>query len=121
VIERIADMPEGTLGFEAVGEVTADDYRDVMTGSVDAAAAAGKVRLLYLLGPRFESFTAGAMWEDTKVGLSEPLHWERVALVTDVEWIRHLTAAFGWMVPGKFKTFAVADLDDAKAWTAATD
>jgi hypothetical protein len=61
------------------------------------------------------------MWEDARVGLSEPLHWERVALVTDVEWMRHLSAAFGWMVPGRFKTFAVADLEDAKAWTAAGD
>jgi len=101
MIERIADMPDGTLGFEAIGEVTADDYRDVMVGPVHAMAEGGKVRL--------------------EVGLSEPLHWERIALVTDVEWVRHLTAAFGWMVPGRFKTFAVADLDEAKAWTAATD
>jgi len=120
MIERIADMPDGTLGFEAIGEVTADDYRDVMVGPVHTMAGGGKARLLYLLGPRFERFTSGAMWEDTKVGLSEPLHWERVALVTDVEWVRHLTAAFGWMVPGKFRTFAVADLEDAKAWTAAS-
>jgi hypothetical protein len=81
----------------------------------------GNVRLLYLLGPRFGGFTSGAMWEDARVGLSEPLHWERVALVTDVEWMRQLSAAFGWMVPGRFKTFAGADLEGAKAWTAATD
>jgi hypothetical protein len=121
MIERIGDMPAGTLGFEAVGEVTADDYRVVMAPPVEATANEGKVRLLYLVGPRFEGYTAGAMWEDAKVGLSEPLHWERVALVTDLEWMRHLAAAFGWMVPGRFKTFAVADLEEAKAWTAATD
>ena len=121
MIERIEDMPEGTLGFEAVGEVTAEDYRDVMAEPVEASAERGKVRLLYLMGPRFQTYTAGAMWEDARFGLTEPVHWERVALVTDVDWMRHIAGAFGWMVPGKFKTFAVADLDAAKAWTAATD
>jgi hypothetical protein len=92
-----------------------------MAPAVREAAEAGKVRLLYLLGDRFERFTTGAMWEDAKFGLKEPTHWERVAFVTDVDWMRHLTAAFGWMVPGKFKTFPTTELEAAKTWTATTD
>jgi SpoIIAA-like len=121
MIEPIEDMPEGTLGFEAVGDVTAEDYERVMDPLVAAMAKEGKVRLLYLIGGRFERFTAGAMWEDAKFGMRDPLHWKRVALVTDVESMRHLAGALGWLVPGKFKTFAVADLAEAKVWTAADD
>jgi len=122
MIEVLGDMPEGTLGFEAVGEVTADDYKNVMEDPVTwAAAGGGRVRILYLVGHRFEKYSAGAMWEDAKFGLSEPGHWDRVALVTDVDWMRHLAAGFGWMVPGRFKTFPVKELEDAKAWTAVSD
>lgn len=121
MIERIEGMPDGTLGFEAIGDVIADDYRDVMAPPVKAMAAEGKVRLLYLVGHRFERYTTGAMWEDAVFGVSHPLHWERVALVTDVDWMAHLAGAFGWLVPGKFKTFPVDELEAAKVWTAASD
>ena len=121
MIERIVDMPAGTLGFEAVGEVTAEDYEQVMTPSVEAVAKDVGVRIVFLVGDRFEGFTTGAMWEDAKFGVSEPRHWERLALVTDVEWMRHVAGLLGWMVPGKFKTFPVAELEAAKTWTAAAD
>jgi hypothetical protein len=122
MIERIEDMPEGTLGFEGSGEITAGDYRDAMVGPVEEAGRDGApVRLLFLLGDRFESFSGGAMWEDAKFGLTKHIHWNRVAFVTDVDWMRHLSGAFGWMVPGKFKVFPVAELDAARAWTAASD
>jgi hypothetical protein len=114
----MSDLPDGVLGFEAVGEVHAEDYRTVMGPAVEAAAADGRpVRLVYLIGPRFDRYSMGAAWEDLKFGLHR-VHWERVAVITDVEWMRHLTAAFGWMVPGDCKTFAVADLAQAKAWAA---
>ncbi|MGH2597001.1 MAG: STAS/SEC14 domain-containing protein [Actinomycetota bacterium] len=113
-------MPHGTLGFEAIGDVVADDYRNVMMPPVEVMAAQGKVRLLYLVGHRFERYTTGAMWEDAEFGVRHPTHWERVALVTDVDWMRHLAGAFGWMVPGKFKTFQVSELGAAKEWTGAT-
>jgi len=32
MIEKIPDMPSGCLGFEAVGEVDANDYRDTLRG-----------------------------------------------------------------------------------------
>jgi hypothetical protein len=46
MIQRIADMPEGTRGIEAIGEVTADDYEPVLAPAVREALGHGKVRLL---------------------------------------------------------------------------
>jgi hypothetical protein len=120
VIEAISDMPPGCLGFEAVGEVRAEDYRDVLLPAVDQAIADhGKVRLLYLLGSRFEKYTSGAAWEDTKLGLEHFTKWDRCAVVTDHEWMEHMMKGFGWMVPGKFRAFPTSELDAAKAWVAA--
>jgi hypothetical protein len=121
VIERIQDMPEGTLGFEGIGEITAEDYRDSMEGPVKAAGADGaRVRMLFLMGDAFEKFSGGAMWEDARFGLTKHVRWDRIAFVTDVDWLRRAASAFRWMIPGKFKLFRVAELDAAKAWTAAS-
>ena len=44
--------------------------------------------------------------------------WKRIALVTDIEWMRHMTDLFGWITPGETRTFSLSERDDAKAWVA---
>lgn len=122
MLEPLPDTPDGSLGFEAVGQVVSDDYRDVLVPAVDAALAEhGRVRLIYLLGDRFEGYSGGAAWEDSKLGLEHFSKWERCAVVTDVSWMEHVVKAFGWMMPGTFRVFPTAALDDAKSWIAADD
>lgn len=117
MIELIEGLPEGVVGLEAVGEVTAEDYERVATPAIEAARDGREtVRLLYVLGDRFERYTAGAMWDDTKMGLSHPFSWERIAVVTDDGPMRAMVHGFGWLIPGHVQLFAVAELDDAKAW-----
>ena len=48
----------------------------------------------------FDGMSGGALWQDLKVGIEHLRAWKRIALVTDIEWMRHLTAMFGWMTPG---------------------
>ena len=50
MIRLIGNMPTGTVGLEAVGKVTEDDYRDVLVPAVSAALERNDVRLLYILG-----------------------------------------------------------------------
>ena len=69
MLEPLADLPPGVIGFEAVGEVEGSDYTGVLVPAIEAAAALG-----------------------------------------------HL---FGWMIPGDFKLFPLADRDAAVAWAAA--
>jgi hypothetical protein len=40
------------------------------------------------------------------------------AFVTDVEWMVHATAAFGWMTPGDVKHFPLDQRAEAIAWVA---
>lgn len=42
-----------------------------------------------------------AVWEDAMAGLSYFLRWERFAVVTDVEWIKHTVKLFGFLMPGE--------------------
>ena len=122
VIEPIADMPEGTIGFRASGHVTREDYRDVLVPALHAAVEAGEVRLMYVIGPDFERMEAGAYLEDAKTGLSigfgHGSAWKRTAIVTDVDWIRHSVHMFAWMTPGEIMTCELSQEAEARDWVA---
>ena len=52
MLRQMRDLPVGTIGFEAVGEVEDDDWEDTVEPLLRQEIAAGrKLRLLYLLGP----------------------------------------------------------------------
>ena len=120
MIERIPDLPESVLGFTARGQVSAKDYESVLVPAVEAAIAKQhKVRLLYHLGPELSGFEAGALWDDAKVGLKHPTAWERVAVVTDTEWIRVATKVFGFAIPGEVRVFKNAEMAAAREWIGA--
>lgn len=122
MIERLPEMPPGTIGFRFSGEVSRADYDDVLIPALAEAFDGGDVRCLCQLGPGFEGYEAGAVWEDLKTGarfgLGHLSAWKRTALVTDVDWVRHLAALFGWMTPGEMKLFPLGELEQAKGWVA---
>jgi SpoIIAA-like len=122
VIELLSGLPDGVIGFEAVGEVSVDDYKQTLIPAVEAALEAnGKVRLLYVLGERFEGLSAGAAWEDTKLGLEHLRGWERMAVVTDIDWIAHAIKAVGWMIPAEVRIFPTTDRKAAETWVSGAE
>jgi hypothetical protein len=117
MLRRIDDMPEGTIGFEAVGEVEDDDWeREVEPVLRQGIADGGRVRLLYLLGPRAREVEGEAMGADVEFRARHASSFERVAVVSDEDWMRPALAALSFLLPGKAKGFKVAELADAKAW-----
>ena len=119
MLETMTGLPPGVLGFEADGELHADDYRQVLLPAVEAAIQQGdKVRIV-LVFERFDGLSGGALWQDLKLGVEHLTHWDRIALVTDIDWMTRLTALFGWMTPGELQHFPLAERDAAIAWAAA--
>jgi hypothetical protein len=123
MIEAIADMPEGTIGLRVWGSVTRDDYVDVLMPALNKAAEDTEaIRLVFQVGPDFQHFTPGMMGADVTAGLNFGVKhwsaWRRMAVVTDVEWLRHSMQMFGWMTPGEARLFSLDELDQAKEWVA---
>jgi hypothetical protein len=119
MIRLLEGLPENVLGVEAIGKVTDDDYEHVLVPAMRAHREAhGKIRLVYVLGEEFDGWTMGAMWDDARLGLGEVRSWERIAVVTDKDWLHQMVKALGWMVPGEVRSFGVDELDDAKDWAA---
>jgi len=117
MMKELSDLPAGVIGFEASGKIRAEDYRDVVLPALERAAATGEVRFVIVMRD-FDGMSGGAVWQDLKVGIEHLRAWKRIALVTDITWMRDLTSLFGWMTPGEVKTFALAQQDEAIAWVA---
>ena len=54
------------------------------------------------------------------VGLKHRSAWRRMAVVTDKDWIRHASAAAGWLAPGEIRIFDGREEAWATAWLAET-
>jgi hypothetical protein len=110
-------LPENVAGFSATGEVTPEDYKSVIVPIVDKKIANfGKIRLFLHLGPGFKGFTSGAMREDAEMGLKNWEAWEKIAVVTDVDWIRHTVRAFSWIMPGRVKIYENQGYSEGIQW-----
>jgi hypothetical protein len=72
MIKIIQNMPPGTIGIDAVGKITEDDYRDMLLPAVREALERNDLRLLHVLGKEFDSYSAGALWADTKLFAQHP-------------------------------------------------
>jgi hypothetical protein len=115
MIEVMTDLPDRVLGLKASGEVTADDYKTVVVPAIEEKLTKHKkVRLLYVIGDEFKGYTGGAAWEDAKVGMKHLTSFERVAVVTDVDWIGNMIKAFGFALPGEVRVFDDDDLGGAR-------
>jgi hypothetical protein len=119
MLQQMTDMPVGTIGFEARGEVEDDDFEHVVEPVLRREIADGhKVRLLYLLGPESRDVEGDAMSADAGFRARHASSFERVAVVSDEDWVRPALRALSFLLPGKAKGFRVNDLPDAKAWLA---
>ncbi len=117
MLTRIDLAADNAIGFRASGEVTAEDYETVLIPAVEELLKREKkIRFLYHLGPEFTGFTVGAMWDDAKIGLGHMNAWERIALVTEVGWLRKSAPLITITVPGEVKLFANDDLAEAMRW-----
>ena len=119
MIEQLASMPAGVLGFRAVGTIEPDDYRNVLDPAVDAQVqATGKINMVYIVGDDFDRYSLGALWQDTKFGMRNPRQWGRIAVVTNHDWLRHAMAIFAPITPGQTRVFDVDQETEAIAWAA---
>jgi hypothetical protein len=120
MIEQLKDFPANVLAFVCKGHVTKQDYDTVLVPAVsEALKKQGKVRLYYETAGDFSGIDPGAMLTDFKVGMEHFTRWERVAVVTDVDWIKHTMQFFSFMMPAQMKIFPLSDAAQARAWIAA--
>ena len=117
MIELMEGLPDGVVGLEAVGAVTAEDYELVAVPAIERALERHpEIRLIHVLGDRLEGFDAQALWDDAELGASHLRSFERVAVVTDLGPVCALVKSVGWSIPGEMRLFSNAERAEAESW-----
>ena len=116
MIEIIKGLPKNVVGIAVEGRVTEKDCQDVLMPAIRKSLKRhDKIRLYYELNSRFP----GAAWDDLNVGIEHVPPCERVAIVTDVGWIRYTVKALRFLIPGEIQVFPTIQASEGRAWITA--
>ena len=112
--------PADVVAVTAHGHIGRDTYEnDLIPKVLQRLKDEGKIKFLYEIGPDFSGFSAGAAWDDGKLGLLHLSEFARIAIVTDVEWIRLGTKIFAPLLPCPVHLFHLSEREAAKIWICA--
>ena len=116
MIELIEGLPKNVVGIAVKGRVTQQECRDILTPAVrNSLKWRDKNRLYYELGSRFP----GSGWDDLELGFGEAARCERIAIVSDIAWVRLTVKAIRFLIPGEIRVFASFEAEEARAWITA--
>jgi hypothetical protein len=116
MLELIEGLPKNVVGIVATGKVTMQDCHDVLTPAIKKSLKRhDKIRLYYELSSRFP----GSAWDDLDLGLEHASCCERVAIVTDIGWVRLTVKAVRFLIPSQIRVFATVQAEDGRAWITA--
>jgi len=119
MLTLVPGMPDDVIAISAGGRITGQDYDQVLIPAVDQAFARHKnVKLYYEVGETFTGFDMNAAFKDCRVGFSHWWRWKRIALVTDLPWLKTTAQFFTAFMPGQTRIFPTAQREAAKAWIA---
>jgi hypothetical protein len=114
---ELTGYPLGVIAIRGTGNITANDYREVLVPAIARAADGGHpVRLLLILGLAFEGYDPSALLADTQLGARSWRSFDRIAIVTDAEWLQVAVRLLGPLIPGEVKVYPTQDEPVADAW-----
>lgn len=107
------------VGFEATGEITEDDFKNVVMPRVQEAIDRNYVlNYMLVLDTSIKNFTVGSWLSDALMGFKHLFRWNRAAIITDVEAIITFTDGFSKIMPGEFRGYPHKDMQKAIDWVA---
>ncbi len=108
------------LGFRVSGKLSARDYEEVLTPTIEARIKKdGKVRVLLEWGDDFAGWEPKAMLDDAKLGMAHWNDFEKIALVGTPNWINFFVKIFDAVSKGSIKIFDEGEYDQALSWAEA--
>ncbi|HEY4208572.1 MAG TPA: STAS/SEC14 domain-containing protein [Puia sp.] len=119
MIGVLPDLPSNVTGFRATGEVTKEDFENVIFPEVKKhRALMGKLNFVLYVDTPLKNFSVGAWIRDIWLGLKQFASWRKIAIISDVEKIRNFTDNISFLLPGEYKGFPVSQLAEAIRWAA---
>ncbi len=117
MITKMINIPDHVAGFTAIGEVTKDDYTQVVNPEIERVLSQhGHIHFLLELQTGTGNFTAGAWMSDALIGLKHLTKWKKMAIVSDQKAVEKITDIISPIMPGETKGFSLSELEAAKQW-----
>ncbi|MFL9829642.1 STAS/SEC14 domain-containing protein [Flavobacterium sp. ST-87] len=116
MITEIKDVPPQIVAFKAIGEVTHEDYTNIIVPAVQKLVSqTDEINFILYLDTNI-NFTDSACYQDALLGLKNLGNWNRAAIITDSSNIISFTKAFSYIIPGEFKGFSKENDEEAILW-----
>jgi SpoIIAA-like len=116
MIKHLNDLPSHVVGFICSGRITRHDYETVFVPVIEAALQQHeKVRLYYQIEFDFSHIEPGVS-HNFDVGIDHLLRWDRIGIVTDLDWFRETVRALSFLMPGYVELFSLDEAAEARKW-----
>ncbi|AXA33494.1 STAS/SEC14 domain-containing protein [Francisella adeliensis] len=103
----------GYTKIEVEGKLTHKDYVETLIPKFEELAGKGKLKVLVIMS-NFEGIEVKAMLDDLKTAVKHRKDFEKVAVVTEADWIKVGLNVFKGIVSADVKTFH--DEKSASIW-----
>lgn len=117
MITKINNVPETLVAFRASGEITSDDFKNMVMPEVSKFTEKYQyLNYMLVVDTGLSNFSAGAWLNDMVLGLQELKNWHRAAIVIDNDAVDAATKVFNTVTIGEFKVFKHQELNEAITW-----
>lgn len=113
------DDAAGIIEFTINGRVERADYEAVVQAFETMIAARGKVSVVEVIHD-YRGIDPALWWRDVQWSFGHLNDFGRCAVVTDHGWIGPVTRFAAAFMPMEIRVFAMAALDEARAWVRET-
>jgi hypothetical protein len=120
MVELLKEFPPYVAAYKASGAISKEEYERVVMNRVDEVAANyDKINFLVLLETPMENYSIGALIDYLKVSFEYFSKWNRMAIVTDEEWVRKAYKMLSHLVHGEIRGYELKEFTSAKEWVSA--
>lgn len=117
MVELLPGYPDHVVAYKATGIVNENEYSAVVMERVDEVACRyPKINFIVVLRTDFENYSFSAFVDYLIISFEHFGKWNRMAIVTNENWVRFAYRLINFFVPGKIKCFTIIQLKKAKQW-----
>lgn len=117
MVELLNDFPPYVAAYKATGQVSKEEYEQVVMARINEVARQyGKINFLVLMATDVSDYSFGSLVDYVKMTFNHFKEWNRLAVVSDAQWVNKVYEALGGLVYGKVKSFRINEYEEARQW-----
>ncbi|MDM8176486.1 MULTISPECIES: STAS/SEC14 domain-containing protein [Olivibacter] len=114
------NFPPHVVAYRAQGKVNGEEYKEIVVQRIaEVAKAYPQINFIVLLETGFEDYSLQALLEYIKVSFEHFSKWNRMAIVSDQQWVRKIYDILSPLVHGEIRTYRLEDQQIACEWVSA--